>query len=197
MNDDLTIPGSRCIVGIDYSTTSPCVCLNFKDDYDFHFLTNRKKLEGSFDNDKFIITGTHLPEFANKIERYRFISSWVMDILEKYTVYQIFLEDYAFAATGRVFHIGENTGILKYRLNRCEYQYDVVAPTVIKKFAVGKGNASKTELIDNFNSTHNVKLQDILGTEQDNPISDIVDSYNICRYGQQIVSDIFNCKGAM
>ena len=75
--------------------------------------------------------------------------------------------------------------------------YEEVAPTVIKKWAIGKGNASKQDLIEHFNKEHNVNLQDVLGTEQDNPISDIVDSYNICKYGEKWRSDAQNLKGAM
>ena len=35
----------------------------------------------------------------------------------------VFLEDYAYAATGRVFHIAENAGILKYKLKNFKTQY--------------------------------------------------------------------------
>ena len=51
--------------------------------------------------------------------------------------------------------------------------------------------------IEHFNKKHNVNLYDVLGTEKDNPISDIVDSYNICSYGRKIISDSLNLKGAM
>ena len=191
---------STNVVGIDYSTTSPCMCFSIDNalyDYDFYYLTNRKKLVGSFDTDKFLISGEPAPDHWDKTRRYKYISDWAMDILSRYDITRVYLEDYAFAATGRVFHIGENTGILKYRLLKREIQYEEVAPTVIKKWAVGKGNASKQDLIEHFNKEHNVNLYDVLGTEQDNPISDIVDSYNICSYGRKIISDSLNLKGAM
>ena len=43
---------SISIVGIDYSTTSPCMCFSVGQEYDFYYLTNRKKLIGSFDTDQ-------------------------------------------------------------------------------------------------------------------------------------------------
>ena len=88
------------------------------------------------------------------------------------------MEDYAYAATGRVFHIAENAGILKYKLKNFKTQ--TIPPTVIKKFATGKGNASKEDMLDAW------KKED--GTfeliqETGNPASDIIDSYFICKYG--------------
>ena len=53
------------------------------------------------------------------------------------------LEDYAFAAKGRVFHIAENTGILKYKLFQQGIPLETISPSAVKKNATGKGNADK------------------------------------------------------
>ena len=37
----------------------------------------------------------------------------------------VYLEDYAFAATGRVFDIAENTGILKHQLRVNEFKFEI------------------------------------------------------------------------
>ena len=92
------------------------------------------------------------------------------------------LEDYAYAATGRVFNIGENTGILKYRLARSDINIYTVTPNEVKKFATGKGNANKELMLSNFITQTGVDVREIMDYAGENPISDIVDSYYICKY---------------
>ena len=104
-----------------------------------------------------------------------------MEIIDTYETDKIILEDYAYAATGRVFNIGENTGILKYRL-RNKANIISVAPTEVKKFATGKGNAGKSDMLDAFIKQTNVDPRDILEYYGENPISYIVDSYFMCNY---------------
>ncbi len=185
---------NSCIVGIDYSTSSPCICISTKNDYDFHYLTKVKKHVGEKEFDCGIMEGTLLPkQFDSKIEQYSFIAKWAIDVLDRYDPAKVYLEDYAFAATGKVFHIGENTGILKYRLMKREIPYSVVAPTTVKSCTIGKGNASKYEAIEKFNNCFQTNIFDILDAGTINPASDIADSYLICTYGiQQWVTDHFN-----
>ena len=58
-----------------------------------------------------------------------------------------------------------------------------IAPTVIKKFATGKGNAKKDMMLSNFITSTGCDVRQVLDYAGDNPISDIVDSYFICEYG--------------
>lgn len=185
---------NSCVVGIDYSTSSPCICISAGNDYDFHYLTKVKKHVGEKEFDYGIIEGTYLPkQFDSKIEQYSFIANWAIDVLDRYTPEVVWLEDYAFAATGKVFHIGENTGILKYRLMKKEIPYRVVAPTTVKSSTIGKGNASKDDVIQNFNRVFQTNIYDVVDTSTLNPVSDIADSYHICIYGiQQLITEHFN-----
>ena len=178
------------VVGIDYSTTSPAICVSVNDPYvdsfqtyDIHYLTTKKKVIDEYWNTPFLFFGHELPSLDG-IERYKYISSWAIDIIRSYEVYEVYIEDYAYAATGRVFHIGENTGILKYRLNRMDIPVFPVAPTQIKKHATGKGNANKDLMRRAFEAETNVYLQDIMQYTGSNPISDIIDSYYVCTYGE-------------
>ena len=125
--------------------------------------------------------GSLLPTELSGIDRYVYISSWAVDIIDTYETDKIILEDYAYAATGRVFNIGENTGILKYRL-RNKANIVSVAPTEVKKFATGKGNARKEDMLEAFIKQTNVDPRDVLDYYGENPISDIVDSYFMCNY---------------
>ena len=87
-----------------------------------------------------------------------------------------------------VFNIGENTGILKQKLRSSGFRYTTIPPTVIKKEATGKGNANKELMYETFLAETNVDLQSQLtpnSTKIVNPVSDIVDSYYICKTGFQ------------
>jgi polyhydroxyalkanoate synthesis repressor PhaR len=76
-------------------------------------------------------------EYLTDQQRYENIASWVLNILaphDKDSVY-ILIEDYAFAAQGRVFNLAENCGLLKYLLYKNGYKFSTIAPSVIKKYA--------------------------------------------------------------
>ena len=170
------------IAGIDYSTTSPSICVKVGDSWDIHFLTLKKTLADEYWHQPFLFFGHSLPNIPVTISRYKYISSWAMDVIKSYDVNAVILEDYAYAATGRVFNIGENTGILKYRLLHKDIPFYEVPPTVIKKYATGKGNAKKEMMLSNFITTTGVNIHDVMNYAGDNPISDIVDSFFICEY---------------
>jgi Holliday junction resolvasome RuvABC endonuclease subunit len=187
-------PVAPCKVGIDYSTTSPAICIrvtvglpssDWREEWDIHYLTKTLKLLKEINVDQFRFIGSYLPgDFDHRIERYSYISKWAIDTLELYTVEKVYLEDYAYAATGRLFHIGENTGLLKYKLASRHILCETIAPTAVKKDAVGKGNASKQDMIDQFIKETNIDLYKELDCRTNNPISDIVDSYFICKHGK-------------
>ena len=180
------VMSSKATVGIDYSSASPCICIKVGDEYDFHYLTRIKKLDAYTESDMCSFSGTLLPkskDFLSKTHQYAFIMNWAISVLDKYDIDHVWLEDYAFGATGKVFHIGENTGLLKHKLMRKEIPFTVVPPTVIKKEMIGKGNAKKEEIVEKFIEETKTPLFSLLDTTTMNPASDIADSYFICRYG--------------
>ncbi len=75
---------------------------------------------------------------------------------------QVAIEGYAFGAKGKVFHIAENTGVLKYRLHQTGIPVEVIPPSAVKKQAAGKGNANKEEMYKAFVKETQIKLQDII-----------------------------------
>lgn len=174
------------VAGIDYSLTSPAICVfkghNFKlDDCRFSFLTFDKKYEVSdFKFKSFMMEkGWAYPQ------RYDYISSWVIYFLKTNKVNVAFLEDYSYGSQGKVFHIAENGGVLKDKLWKAGIEYHLVAPTVVKKFATGKGNAKKDDMEDAFLEETNFSVREYLQMPERsfNPSSDIIDSYYICKYG--------------
>ena len=186
-------------IGIDYSLSSPGVCVNtsegeFKyEDCTFYFLTNTKKYNTTFKEK--IAFGTSAVEFVgsphqlytSEPERYSQIADWVIDIIKSYVFWQeqptIQIEDYSYGSTGRVFHIAENLGLLKYKLKmECGWDYTLLPPSVIKKFATDKGNANKDLMLDAFEKDTGTNLAQVFDTTSKSPVSDVADAYFICKY---------------
>ena len=181
----------QTIVGIDYSLNSPAICIA-GDDFDFdkcsfHFLTSKKKHIGKFGKNIF---GYEHKEYNTPIERFTNISTWALDIIHKHKsdTAKVFIEGYSFGSKGQaVFQIAENCGILKYRLQLSpSILYDTVVPSVVKKFASGKGNADKQLMYDSFiKHTKQDLLKMFDMGKLNNPVTDIVDSYYIAKVGYE------------
>ena len=181
----------RTIVGIDYSLNSPAICIA-DNSFDFnkcsfHFLTSKKKHIGQFGKN---IIGYEHKEYNTPIERFTNISSWALDIIHKHKedTAKVFIEGYSFGSKGQaVFQIAENCGILKYRLQLSpSILYDTVVPSVVKKFASGKGNADKQLMYDSFiKHTKQDLLKMFDMGKLNNPVTDIVDSYYIAKVGYE------------
>jgi hypothetical protein len=173
------------IAGIDYSLTSPSICVfNSNESFDFnrcsfYFLSDVKKNQRLFLTN---IKGESITDWDSDFTRYENISDWAMEYL--IGCEQIAIEGYAFGAKGKVFHIAENTGVLKYRLHQSSIPVEVIPPSAIKKQAAGKGNANKEEMYKAFVKETGIQLQVVISPGKKdigNPVSDIVDSYFICK----------------
>lgn len=174
------------IVGIDYSLTCPCVCVSnnktFDDNY-FYFLNKNKKHWGKAVN----ILGDPHDDYKSEQQRYENIASWVLNIIAPLPKNKttIIIEDYSFGSKGKVFNIAENCGLLKYFLYKEGYNFVTVAPTVIKKYATGKGNANKQAMYDSFCKLFDIDLISVYGSKSgrlDSPVTDIVDAYFLTAY---------------
>ena len=176
------------IVGIDYSLTSPAICFTEASTVDvsncsFFFLTDNKRLVSTSDRFK----GTlHSPWSCNE-ERYLNITNWALKLIGDFVPDKVFIEDYSYGSTGRVFNIAENAGLLKHYLYLYKFKFVTIPPTVIKKFATGKGNANKELMNQSFVEQCGLDIKNMLqlSPSQWNPSSDIIDSYYICKYGAE------------
>ena len=178
----------KTIVGIDYSLTSPAVCINNEGEYMFYYLTSKKKYIGQMAKN---IIGFEHQEYDTPIKRFSQISDWAINTFNRLTYdlknLKVFIEGYSFGSKGQaIFQIAENCGILKYRLQQLKINYDTVVPSVVKKGATGKGNADKDMMYDAFTKETKIDLKKIFDTEKvGNPISDIADSYFIQKVGYE------------
>ena len=182
---------TKTIIGIDYSLTSPAVCIN-DGNLMFYYLTNKKKWIGKQSEN---IIGYEHDEWIDPIERFKNISNFVFNVIGKHlsptigyrSIEKIFIEGYSYGSKGQgLFQIAENCGILKYRLQEQNLPYETVVPSVVKKGATGKGNADKDMMYNAFVAETNIDLKSIFETEKvGNPISDIADSYFIQKVGYE------------
>ena len=64
--------------------------------------------------------------------------------------------------------------------------YDTIVPSVVKKYASGKGNADKQLMYDSFKKHTKIDLMKMFDMEKlNNPVTDIVDSYYIAKVGYE------------
>lgn len=174
------------IAGIDYSLCGPAICVYDTDEPKFNFkkcslfyLTSTKKLATTFCAN---IRGEVFEDYNHDCERYESIADWATDKVLGCS--EILLEGYAFAAKGKVFHIAENTGVLKYKLYQRGIPVSTIPPTTVKKMATGKGNADKEMMHDSFMLETGIDLRGIMTPSKksiDSPVSDLVDAYYICK----------------
>ena len=183
------------LAGIDYSLTSPAICVwretddnrqfNF-DMCDVYYLETSQRLKRAQHEVLNLHAGTY-PEWETEEQRHDLLSDWAMSIIGGC---QVFIEGYAFATSGKSYvrSVAENSGLLKHKMYKAKQAFTSIPPSVIKKYATGKGNANKDLMYDAFSEESNTPsdLQKTLRPKSNkltNPTTDIVDSYWICKYG--------------
>jgi Holliday junction resolvasome RuvABC endonuclease subunit len=99
----------------------------------------------------------------------------------------VHIEGYSYGSKGQaIFQIAENCGILKYSLQEKKIGYDIIVPSIIKKFATDKGNANKELMYEQFCKDTKTDLMKTFDMQTlSNPITDIVDAYYIARCGYE------------
>ena len=174
------------ILGIDYSMTSPAMCIHIGDTWEFKncrffYKTGIKKL---VDDKQRLVQGELHATYKTEEERFYQNALWVEKYVKIFEPVFVAIEGYAMGAKGKVFHIGENTGVLKHVLWRNELPFIVPPPSVIKKFATGKGNANKEAMEAAFVAETSFDVRKAIGQSENtfNPSSDIIDAYYMCKY---------------
>jgi Holliday junction resolvasome RuvABC endonuclease subunit len=190
----------KTIAGIDYSLTSPAVCIYIEEVDGGYFDFDRCMLYYLFNNKRQqqLSTGCGIgnifahpyPEWSTEEERHEKLSAWTMTLIQGCD--EVHIEGYAFATSAQagVRSIAENTGLLKNKMWLGRIPFKNYPPTVIKKFATGKGNANKELMYEAFISellTPNDLKERLTpkATKITNPVSDIVDAYFIAKAGAE------------
>ena len=184
------------LAGVDYSLTSPAICIWEETDdnrqfnfnmCDVYYLETTQRLKGAAPHEVLNLHAESYPEWETEEQRHDLLSDWAMSIINGC---QVFIEGYAFATSGKshVRSVAENSGLLKHKMYKVNQTFTSIPPSVIKKYATGKGNANKDLMYDAFSEESNTPpdLQKTLRPKSNkltNPTTDIVHSYWICKYG--------------
>ena len=188
----------RKIAGIDYSLTSPAICVwkverddgyfDF-DNCDLYYLENiqRWKSTGASSAGLLNLHPDDYPVWETEEQRHDLLTDWTMSIIQGC---EVFIEGYAFASSGKSYvrSVAENTGLLKHKMYKAKQSFTSVPPTVIKKYATGKGNANKELMYEAFTaelltpSDLQIRLRPN-SKKLTNPVTDIVDAYFIAKWG--------------
>lgn len=173
------------IAGIDFSITSPAICIGEEGDIPvFHAFRSAKKMVSGSPN----IILYDYPDWVKPQERFEYLSNWAMEIIKDVDIVKI--EGFSMGSKGRVFDIAEATGILKWKIWKAGKELIIIPPTTAKLFATGKGNATKNKMVLSYLEEENaIDVFGILDKKfnQDkkdvaSPMGDIIDSYWMWRY---------------
>lgn len=177
---------SNVIAGIDHAMNEPAVCIRDlqRDSTFWFFVTSQKKLQDRFLNDSIEGIAFDKDDYNSDIERFDHLTEILIGRLKDFSVDTVALEGYSMGSkSSRLFQIGENTGILKKKLYDSFGGVTVVAPTEVKKFATGKGNAKKEQMFSAFLGTENIDLLEEFNMKTvKKPVEDVVDSYFIVKW---------------
>lgn len=147
-----------------------------------------KQKKKQVSSDERVILLEPVTDYTNDSDRFSQLADIFIEQLIRNNVKMVWMEGYAYGATGNTFSIGECTGILKYKLFLANIDVNILQPGEIKKFATGKGNANKTLMYKAYMSKSNHDLCSILdthvkGDKIPSPISDLIDAYYILQLG--------------
>lgn len=178
------------VLGIDYSITSPALCLHDGSTQPQWWVNYKPKTKTPYPPLPNVEWRSSIA--INDVHRYSELALWVSGIVETVRPDMIVLEDYAFQAAGRITALAENGGALKLTLHHIhdEIPLFVVAPTSMKKFATGSGRAQKEDIwasfVARFPDTHTwpgIIAPKCKTGKINSPLADIADAYFLADYG--------------
>ena len=91
----------------------------------------------------------------------------------------VLIEGYAYAAANQAHQTGELGGVIRVMLNKKMLRWIEVAPSQVKKFAIGKGNAKKDLVLLNVFKKWGVEFE----------TSDEADAFVLAKIGQALLND--------
>jgi Holliday junction resolvasome RuvABC endonuclease subunit len=175
----------RCIAGIDFSLSCPAMCVHIGDDWcpencHFFYLYGVAKWVRQ---DKKLVSQKFQP-FMSQEERLDWISSWFIGHISNMKCTDIFIENYSYTSHSSSTHVlAEGCGVLKHKLWKEKLNIHLLPVTSIKKFATGKGNATKEGMCRSF-ANEGLWVDKILPCPLGkSPLADLVDAYYITKMG--------------
>lgn len=171
------------MIAFDYSMSAPCMCMDEYGKLEFYYIIGNKKLVTTFEHGGMKVEGIlYDPRKESHTETQRFVTlaSIFAEIIQDIEPTTAVFEAYAFAAKGRLAHIGENTGTMKAVLACMGWSIDDITPNQVKKIATGHGNADKEMMADAWNERFGFHVHDAIGCKKgSSPASDVIDSFYV------------------
>lgn len=179
------------ICGIDWSMSAPSITVydtnltfNFTN-CESYYLTNKKKY--IINNDELKIYSNNVDDitknYQSNEERWDKLSDWGIDIIKNCDY--CLIEGFSFGSTSSMLcQIAENASVLKHKIYKLNKKLIIAEPTKIKKFASGKGNATKPILYQSFVEQEKIQLRDVFNMKGDvwEPMAGVIDSFYMCKY---------------
>lgn len=177
---------SKVYAGLDWSMSSPGLAIGNTNFDEIQFFGIRKKKKQASSSKQIILLEE--PLYSCNAERFYKLAELYVKILLAHGVTEVFIEGYAYGATGNVFDIGECTGMVKYLMWANDIKFTPIVPGVVKKFATGKGNSNKTKMWEAFSTTTNYQMDkfiddEVKGDKIPSPVNDMVDAYWLLQTG--------------
>ena len=180
------LKSSTTLVGIDFSIASPAVTILKDNEYFFYAIQRKdsevvRKLNMLNNVTVEICLNEGLTPFQYYDKMTDMLIRWINSNIGPNTIFA--MEDYAYGAKGNsLLDIVAATTIFRYKLIKKygEDKLNFYAPSHIKKFATGKGNCSKDEMLFAFNR---LNLNTPFGqwchkmSKTEKPTEDMIDSY--------------------
>lgn len=180
------------IAGIDYSLNSPCVCTMMNGKMLFGVSNKNGKHAKHYSHIKKIFESVgdclieyHLGEFhtSHLMKEYATKAMAISHFLSLPAITKVYIEDYAYSRNNSSSTpLIEATGILKCALQAQGIEYQTVSIQTIKKFATGKGNATKDMMYEAWVKDTGIELPN----PGKSPSADIVDAYYIYKLGESL-----------
>lgn len=177
---------SKVYAGLDWSMSSPGLAIGNTNFDEIQFFGIRKKKKQASSSKQIILLEE--PLYSCNEERYYKLADMYLKKLQAHNVDKVFIEGYAYGATGNTFNIGECTGIIKHLMWTNGIEFEPLVPGVVKKFATGKGNANKTLMWECFLLDTDFRMDhmiddDIKGDKIPSPVNDMVDAWALLKCG--------------
>jgi crossover junction endodeoxyribonuclease RuvC len=115
------------VVGLDLSRTCTGICLLTETTYNA-FTIRPKELEG--------------------MKKLQFLRDMLFDKIDQFKPTLAVVEGYSYGSKNKPFKIGEYGGVVKLGLYDRNIYTIIIPPTAVKRFATGKGDATKKEVRD-------------------------------------------------
>lgn len=175
----------RCVAGIDFSLSCPAMCVHVGDVWEasnckFYYLYSVKKWIRASN----LLTSEEFPPYFTTEERLDWITSWFVENLKTYTSPEVFIENYSYTSNSSSTHIiAEGCGLLKHKIWKSKFTLQPLPVTAIKKFASGKGNATKELMCSAFANERTCIGDEMNCPIGKSPLADLADAYFIAKMG--------------